>query len=788
MSGIKTNTGPQFTPQEPPEMPESNDPFIINEDGTIDLNLNGDICINGTPYVFNTRDGLGGFFTNGGTDGNGYFNLIFPGGETGFSVKLPTGSVGTFETPNLADLYTTLATRHNGTEGITDFRGSVGIGTTNPTSKLQVAGDVTPSVTNTYDLGTTSLKWRKIYANSIEGTITGNADTASQVSTGTTTGTTTYFPTFVDSNNSTRDNEFLYTDAGISYNPSTNSLGIGTNNPGEKLQVDGNIRVGISTTSNYIAFRGTLGDGVNAFGDDQFAGLYKRWEHTYIGERIYETGTEKSELLLFKGNDPAAGTGPDRVRVLAGEFRVDTHLGFSGTFEEVGNYPSTNALIVTSTGNIGVGIENPTSKLQVAGDVTPSVTNTYDLGTTSLKWNNVHANNFVGTIIGNADSADTVKTIATETNASFFPTFVDSNNSTAAYEALYTDAGISYNPSTSLLTVPNTKFNSIKDSTGSSGSAGSILRSDGTNIFWDTTSLINPLYKGTVVRGYTLGGYQNSVAYNTVYKTIHSTDTTTNLGGILSYYNAYTAAGSSGIFAYDFNANETSPHFGSGNRINKLNMTTDLNVSLATLMNNSKTASSTMRYRFILAYIFGNTNPEKFTYSSETPTVASTSWDYRLDNLGADGAATLTQNTAYGDNIGYYAITGIGRQLNFSTESWTAWSPTPVPGNTYCKNISTFNGYIYWKYSQTEFAKYNSNNASTSQQTIITPLQQEENYHTGENKGYMVGMYNAIAPTNWQTTGGILDYVSDTFVNATTVNAPSINASASGVEYGKFQI
>jgi hypothetical protein len=71
------------------------------------------------------------------------------------------------------------------------------------------------------DLGGTSNYWRKIYAREFDGDFVGNADSASQVSTGTTTGTTTYFPTFVDSNNSTRGNEFLYTDAGISYNPST---------------------------------------------------------------------------------------------------------------------------------------------------------------------------------------------------------------------------------------------------------------------------------------------------------------------------------------------------------------------------------------------------------------------------------------------------------------------------------------------------------------------------------------------------------------------------------------
>lgn len=49
-------------------------------------------------------------------------------------------------------------------------------------------------------------------------------------------------------------------------------------------------------------------------------------------------------------------------------------------------------------------------------------------------------------------SEGTVKTVSTSTNANFYITFVDSNNATAAYEAVYTDAGITYNPSTNALT------------------------------------------------------------------------------------------------------------------------------------------------------------------------------------------------------------------------------------------------------------------------------------------------------------------------------------------------
>jgi hypothetical protein len=320
------------------------------------------------------------------------------------------------------------------------------------TFNSRINSSVLPSTNGTLDLGGTSNRWSTIYATTFNGAFVGNADSASQVSTGTTTGTTTYFPTFVDSNNSTRGNEFLYTDAGISYNPSTNSLGIGTNNPGEKLQVDGNLRIGSSPTSNYIAFRGTTGD-------DQI--LYKT---TYIGERIYGSG-EKSELLLVKGDDTVSPYGPDRIRLASGEIRFDTiNVGllpggipnYPLTFDEIGvtTYIS-NRMILTSDGNLGIGTTNPTSKLQVAGDVTPSVTNTYDLGTTSLKWNNIYANNIVGNVTGAASSLS-VTSDSANLNRRIVLSSVTSGIST-----VLADGNLLYNPSTNLLTVPNVTVSGI---------------------------------------------------------------------------------------------------------------------------------------------------------------------------------------------------------------------------------------------------------------------------------------------------------------------------------------
>jgi len=54
-----------------------------------------------------------------------------------------------------------------------------------------------------------------------------------------------------------------------------------------------------------------------------------------------------------------------------------------------------------------------------------------------------------------ATAANTVKTVTDGTDANFFLTFVDANNGSATAEALKTDAGIQYNPSTDTLSVTN---------------------------------------------------------------------------------------------------------------------------------------------------------------------------------------------------------------------------------------------------------------------------------------------------------------------------------------------
>ena len=84
--------------------------------------------------------------------------------------------------------------------------------------------------------------------------------------------------------------------------------------------------------------------------------------------------------------------------------------------------------------------------------------------------------------------ADKIKTISS-TLTTLYPTFVDSNNTTADYESVYTDADISYNATTDTLTIPKIKPTQILDTTGGTGTANYVLTADGTGGGWSWKSV-----------------------------------------------------------------------------------------------------------------------------------------------------------------------------------------------------------------------------------------------------------------------------------------------------------
>jgi hypothetical protein len=145
------------------------------------------------------------------------------------------------------------------------------------------------------------------------------------------------------------------------------TVGVGCNTPRYPLDVNGSanfggdVYVGSNSSNNVIRFCGTYGDG-------SYTTI--NYDHTVIGERIYVSGTEKSELLLFKGNDiPSIVEGPDRVRILStGGFKVDISTWQQG-WNMGGSPPATTieAMTINNNGYVGINCNSPRYQLDVNG-------------------------------------------------------------------------------------------------------------------------------------------------------------------------------------------------------------------------------------------------------------------------------------------------------------------------------------------------------------------------------------------------------------------------------------
>jgi hypothetical protein len=133
-------------------------------------------------------------------------------------------------------------------------------------------------------------------------------------------------------------------------------VGIGTDVPRGALEVNGNVVVG-----QQITFNGTSGD---TFGN------------TYIRERLYDPTFNKSELLIFKGNDGGgdAAQGPDRIYYLAPQHLFKTYTS-SGNYIDPDDVENNNtAMSIAPSGIVVVGGTDSTvtgnnTKLKVNGDI-----------------------------------------------------------------------------------------------------------------------------------------------------------------------------------------------------------------------------------------------------------------------------------------------------------------------------------------------------------------------------------------------------------------------------------
>jgi site-specific recombinase XerD len=285
--------------------------------------------------------------------------------------------------------------------------GNVGINTTNPTGgKLEVNGNILADIATgggLYIKDTTTNTTERIF---------GTASSGQDLHIGSDwSGNGTNGNLFIGYNMDATNRTISIGDGGTKTDVKTASntylayaggnVGIGTTTAGAKLQIDGadNIELlmnSTNTTGTAVALRNSTAGAHNyefyTTGSGNGPGYFGVYDETadttplaISGVRTTGTlGTNATTQIGFWSNANYAN---------AGAFDTAIARNAAGVLKVTNGTTGFGSLLA---GNIGINTTSTASfTLQVAGNAGPNATNTYDLGSSSLQWNNVYANTFI---------------------------------------------------------------------------------------------------------------------------------------------------------------------------------------------------------------------------------------------------------------------------------------------------------------------------------------------------------------------------------------------------------
>ena len=219
---------------------------------------------------------------------------------------------------------------------------------------------------------------------------------------------------------------WVETNAGIH---TLSNVGIGTTNPTQKLQVyDGAILINGAASPNLNL---SPTDGLSGNGDISFDGTnFTIVSNSSSASLVLGTNSASRLTITSTGNVGIGATNPDaklQINTVTGTtglkiVSVDTNgfsdldinsvgttgssrLFFSDTAGQSGsiiynhsdnslNFATnggTTDVKIDSSGNVGIGTDNPAAKLDVNGDVFPTTDAAHDLGSASKRWANIYS-------------------------------------------------------------------------------------------------------------------------------------------------------------------------------------------------------------------------------------------------------------------------------------------------------------------------------------------------------------------------------------------------------------
>jgi hypothetical protein len=297
---------------------------------------------------------------------------------------------------------------------------------------------------------------------------------------------------------------------------------------------------------------------------------------------------------------------------------------------------------------------------------------------------------------------------------------------------------------------------------------GFLYVSDGTSYTTIGDSLpVNPFganpfkYRSIYTHGYVSGGYKDTSPWRNVNRTVHSTDTTTNLGDIMDQAAAYTDGSYNDLYQYIYATSASWP--GTGSYTSSISMVTETGRTNQSSWNLTQNMTQygdvgvVINSNLTMAWIIGNqTQFDKHNLVTETMYAAGTG--------GSGGTPGDFIAAWYGERYGWIKHSYEGNRnlkLEFATETWSAGGLN-VGTDGWGKALPTKDGYAYVKNVGnigTSAYKINDNTGSNIRTDLNFNNAGEENYETGQNWGYCLGEYNGAQNNNtYKVTHGTDTY------------------------------
>jgi hypothetical protein len=262
----------------------------------------------------------------------------------------------------------------------------------------------------------------------------------------------------------------------------------------------------------------------------------------------------------------------------------------------------------------------------------------------------------------------------------------------------------------------------------------------------------NPFkYRTIYSRGYVAGGYQNTSPWRNVNRTVHYTDTTTNLGDIMDTAAAYTDGSYSDYYQYIYAANASWP--GTGTYTAAINMTNETSRTHLSAFDLKSSAGGygdvgvIINSNLTMAWILSDqTAIDKHNLVNETM--------YYAGAGGSCGTAGDFICTWYGQYYGWVKHNYAGNRnhkIDYSTDTWSSAGLT-VGTDGWGKALPTKEGWAYVKNGGNIVSgtyKVNDTTGANIRTDLNFPETcGEENFQTGQQWGYSLGNYNGAQNNN----------------------------------------